>query len=108
MADSDFKNKRIELDTILRTALGSNNVYFQPPESLKLSYPCIIYTRSEIKNTHADNLAYCQGHAYKVTHITSDPDDDTIDTLSKLPFAKFERAYTYDNLNHYVYNIYYK
>lgn len=108
MANSEFKNNRIELDTILRTALGSTKVYFQPPESLKLSYPCIVYKRSEIKSGFANNGVYHQDHAYKATLLTTDPDSDIIDTLSKLPFVKFDRAYVVDNLNHYDYYIYYK
>lgn len=31
------------------------NVYFQPPESVKLLYPCIVYKRSAGDTRFADN-----------------------------------------------------
>jgi len=30
---------RLELQNLLENILGSRNVYFQPPENLKLNYP---------------------------------------------------------------------
>lgn len=36
---------RLNLHEEFATLLGSNNVYFQPPESVKLNYPCIKYSR---------------------------------------------------------------
>ena len=41
---------RLELDEELVKILGSKNVYFQPPESLKLNYPAIVYSLSNISN----------------------------------------------------------
>ena len=37
---------RLNLQDKLEEVLGSKQVYFQPPESLKLKYPCIVYSRS--------------------------------------------------------------
>ena len=49
------KDKRLIFHNKLRNTLGSNNVYFQPPESVKLKYPAVVYSRSEIKQTKADH-----------------------------------------------------
>ena len=45
MADTVMETRRLELDADLRALLGSTNVYFQPPETKKLKYPCFIYER---------------------------------------------------------------
>ena len=36
-------SKRIDLGNKLKEILGSSNVYFQPPDNLKMVYPCIRY-----------------------------------------------------------------
>ena len=40
---------RLELHRILNDIPGVRGVYYQPPESLKLKYPAIIYSRSRIE-----------------------------------------------------------
>lgn len=99
---------RIEFDSKLREALGSSNVYFQPPESVKLKYPCIIYELSDLDTRHADNKAYKKDVAYDVTIITKDPEFFLIeDILDLFSMVRFNRPYMADNLNHYNYTIYY-
>lgn len=100
-------NTRLDLQTFLETLLSSRNVYFQPPESLKLNYPCIVYKLETIQNTHADNKVYLQGIAYQIMYITKNPDDVMIKTISQLDRCSFDRFYTADNLNHYVYTLFY-
>ena len=51
-------SRRIELQTILEGLLGSENVYFQPPENLKMKYDCIRYSRTKIKTVFADDTPY--------------------------------------------------
>ena len=36
-------NTKTDLGDKLKEVSGYKNVYFQPPESLKMSYPCIRY-----------------------------------------------------------------
>lgn len=98
---------RLELQTMLETLLGSRNVYFQPPASVKMSYPAIVYSRSDIRNTHADNDVYLQDKAYRVTVIDKNPDSSIVDSVSKLPLCTFQQHYTADNLNHDVFLLYY-
>lgn len=98
---------RLDLQTFLETLKGDRNVYFQPPASVKMVYPAIVYKLSDINNIHANNGVYLQGIAYQVTYITKNPDDVMIKTLSKLPMCEYDRHFTADNLNHYVYTLYY-
>lgn len=99
--------KRIELHRIFENLLGSENVYFQPPSSKKMSYPAIVYERSRIESDRADNLAYRLYKRYQVTVIDPDPDSEIPDRIAKLPLCSFDRHYTADNLNHDTFNLYF-
>lgn len=98
---------RLDLHEILCSILGSRNVYFQPPESIKLEYDCIIYSRKNIDNVFADNSVYRQHDSYEVIIIYEDPDSEIPRKLSLLPMCSFDRHYTSDNLNHDVFTLYY-
>lgn len=97
--------QRLELDALLETLLGSENVYFQPPPGHMLSYPCIIYNRSNIRAAHADNAPYKLVEEYTVTVIDANPDSETPMKVASLPRAQFDRSFRTGNLNHYVFNI---
>ena len=88
--------------------LGSDHVYFQPPENISMVYPCIIYSRDNIYNMHADNLPYLQDHSYQVIVVDPDPDSEIVERVSQFPWSRFNRHYVADNLNHDVFTIYYK
>lgn len=100
-----MENSRIKLQNILEEILGSRNVYFQPPENIKMKYPAIVYTRSDIKNTYADNEVYKQDNVYQITVIDANPDSDIVKKISKLPMCRYNRNFKSDNLNHDVFVI---
>ena len=76
---------RDDLHEIFVNILGSRNVYFQPPENVKIQYPAIVYSLSEIRNTFADNSVYSRKKAYDVTVIDKNPDSEIVDKVSELP-----------------------
>lgn len=98
---------RLDLQTLLENILGSSEVYFQPPASVFMSYPAIVYSRDDIENTHADNRVYAQHTAYQVIVIDEDPDSEIVKKVSKLPMCSFDRHYTSDNLNHDAFTLYF-
>ena len=99
---------RIELDDKLREVLGSDNVYYQPPESIKLKYPCIIYRREAIDTKHADNKVYSAVNRYDVLIISKDPDFPLFDEfIHAFPMCSLNRPYIVNNLNHYSFTLYY-
>lgn len=100
--------QRLELHKILCEILGSRNVYYQPPESVKMEYPAIVYSRDDIDNTFAENSVYKQDHQYQIIVIDKDPDSEIVTAVSKMPMCRFIRHYEADNLNHDVFGIYYK
>lgn len=99
---------RIEFHQKLVNIMDGNKVYYQPPASVKIEYPCIIYSRNNIENKYANDDIYWQNHSYTIIVIDRDPDSIYVDRLSKFPHAKFSRHYTSDNLNHDVFTIYFK
>lgn len=94
---------RLDLQTKLETLLGSANVYFQPPPGFMLSYPCIIFSRSNIRTKFADNLPYLHRKQYTITVIDANPDSEIPDRVSKMESTVFDRHFTTSNLNHDVF-----
>lgn len=98
---------RLNLHTILKAVLQAVNVYFQPPPSQQMVYPCIVYERSAGSTKFADNYPYNTQKGYTITVITTDPDSAIPDRVAKLPTCVFNRHFVVNNLNHFVFNIYY-
>ena len=98
---------RLNLHIILKSILGSENVYFQPPESIKMKYPAITYALDDIRSSHADNGVYSSRKKYTATLLDSNPDSQYVDMLAAMPTCQFERHYTSDNLNHWLFSFYY-
>lgn len=97
---------RLILNTLFENILKSKNVYFQPPESVKMKYPAIVYALDNIESKHANNSVYGLKRRYLVTFITDDPDSPIINELASLYLCRFIRHYKSDNLNHYVFELY--
>lgn len=100
-------NNRLELHEIFCEILGSRNAYFQPPESVKMSYPAIRYSRKDIKNQFANDQVYMQKDCYEVIVIDKDPDSELVKKVSTFPMCSFDRHYVSDNLNHDVFTLYF-
>jgi hypothetical protein len=105
-------DQRLQLQSLLETVIGSrndgkDNVYFQPPETVKLVYPCIIYSRSTENTRFANNKPYNNKIGYTIHVIDANPDSAIPEKIALLPMCSFDRSYTKDNLNHNIYRIYY-
>lgn len=98
---------RIDLDNLLRSILNSNNVYFQPPESIKMEFPCIVYKHNSYFTKSASNIKYLFKKSYQITYMDKLPNSDIPDKLSKLSMCKHINTYVANNLNYYVYNLYF-
>lgn len=98
-----------ELQEVLQEIIGVNNkVYFQPPENLKLLYPCILFERTNAYSVYADNGPYHTTKRYTVTLITKTADNDQyVDKLLELPMCSFDREFKTDGLVHDVFNLYF-
>ena len=95
-----------ELQTTFEELLESKEVYYNPPASVKMRYPAVVYTRSEITNRFANNNVYRQWNQYEVTVISRDPDCDWIEKVSRMPRCSFVTSYVADNLYHNKFRLY--
>lgn len=96
-------DRRLELDARLRRILGYNNLYFEPPTSVTMHYPCVRYTRERIDTNYANNKVYLAKQRYDITLIYYDVDGDLVDKFlfnnEGLTFSH-ERHYVADGLHH--------
>lgn len=98
---------RLELHQILVSILGSNNVYYQPPASVKMKYPCIVYEKQSIRSDFGDDIRYNYKWQYVVTYISKNPDDIIPEKLLLMPYTAFSRQYISDNLYHNSFYVYF-
>lgn len=98
---------RAELQKELETLLGSRNVYYQAPATVKMEYPAIRYSKSDIDIKSANDKPYLHKKKYEITVIDRKPDNEVIDKLLKMPMSTYDRYYTADNLHHDVITLYY-
>jgi hypothetical protein len=99
--------RRLELQALLETILGSRNVYFQEPTSIQMNYPAIVYKFDYESAQFAENKPYQRSKRYMVTIIDKNPDSSIPDMVASLPMSSFSRRFTADKLNHTVYNLYF-
>lgn len=96
---------RLQLQSLLETI--TEHVYFQPPVNIQMQYPCIVYVRDNSISEFADNQLYIHTKRYQVTVIDRNPDSDLPDTVERFPLCSLTRSFAADNLNHYVFNLYF-
>lgn len=100
-------DQRIKLQTKLEKLLNSKNVYYQPPENLKMEYPAIRYSRSRIDSRYANNIKYSKLTRYELIVIDKRPNNKVIDDILDLPYSSHDRHYVSNNLHHDVITLYY-
>ncbi len=104
---------RFELHKILCSVLDCPEsgtecrVYFEPPENLRLQYPCLVYGISRVNARYADNRLYIACRGYDAVLITKNPDDPVWEKMLDLPMCRLDRRYMADNLHHFAYELYY-
>lgn len=95
---------RLSLSEVLHSI--TNNVYYQPPESVKLKFPCIVYKRTSIDETHADDTLYLSRYEYQVTYISKEPDTTKPEEIARLPYCSAGRFFVTDSMYHYPFTIF--
>lgn len=99
---------RLQLHEELCELLGSRNVYYQPPETVKMQYDAIRYWLSGKELKHANNKVYGIINRYDGVIITLDPDTVLPDAmLMRFDMCSFGKPYVSDNLYHFPFTIYY-
>ena len=94
---------RAELSELLHGL--AENVYFQPPATVQMKYPCIVYHRKPPSIEHADNRPYRKDSLWQITVIDRSPDSPIAEAIEGLPGIRPDANFTQDNLHHYVYTL---
>ena len=97
---------RLDLQDKLEELNENRNVYFQPPSNIKMNYPAIKYEIDRIDTKFANDSSYIRNKRYTITVISKNAKPEIIDKLLDLPMCTFDRSYQSDNLNHFVFTIY--
>ena len=82
------------------------NVYFQPPESVKMEYPCIRYKQLPIEKRSANNGVYIKNHPFEVIYISPRPDSVAPELLANYPMSRQLSVFQADGLYHYSFKLY--
>lgn len=97
---------RSALSQMLIGIMGEDHVYFQPPESIRLNYPCIVYKLQRLEQHYADGIKYNNMRCYSLIFISKDADDPLIDLIDELPYCSHQDRYISSNLYHDSFIIY--
>lgn len=97
----------VELYELLRKILGSDEVYFQPPPTVRMAYPAIVFSESGDHPAYANNKIYANCKQYEVALIDKNPDSQFVADIRDIPYCRYSRQFKADNLNHFVFEIYF-
>lgn len=106
MVPRSLEERSQALQAELEELLQCEEVYYNPPMSVRMSYPAVVFNRSKINNAYANDSVYMQSYRYEVTVISEDPDCEYIDKVSKMPTSILERSFVSDNLYHNIFTLY--
>lgn len=108
MFQTEIELQRELLHEILTNIEGVRKVYFQPPDSSQLVYPCIVYELNGFTNMYSDNSRYLTFPEYTITLIDKNPESIIQKHIMDLEgdcHVTFDRFFTSDNLNHWTYSL---
>lgn len=99
---------RLDLQALFEDIAPSEvEVYYTPPPSVQMTYPCIVYGRTDLDTKHASNKPYAHKWAYQVTVMDRKEDSPTVDVVRDLPLTSLVRSFVADNLHHTVFKTYF-
>ena len=95
------ETRQWRLNDILVEILGSENVYYEQQEDVKLKYHCIVYKLATPSTMKANNHLYFYMDCYELTVITEDPYNTIAkQILEKFTYASSKGRYIGDGLYH--------
>lgn len=89
---------------------NTKNVYYNPPSSIKMEFPCFRFEINNLDVKHADNKAYARKNRWAVTYISRSLEDiEKVqnEMLDIFQYCNFDTSFRADNLNHAVFNLYF-
>ena len=104
-ADSYWEERRLLFDEMIKEVTGLTHVYYDPPESVLMEYPAIVYKKTKMPALYANNKKYVKSIAFEVQVICEDPDTIYVDKVQDIKFSAFDRHFVADDLHHDVLTI---
>ena len=99
---------RLDLHKELIDLFSPNKVYYEPPETASMVYPCIVYYKDYIKTEKANDFNYIKLNRYQLTVIDRNADNPVIrEILDRFRSSSYDRHYIADGLHHDVITLYY-
>lgn len=99
---------RLNLHEEFCTILGTTNVYYNPPESVKMRYDAIRYELAGKDLRRANDKVYTKTNQYDCVFITHNPDSGVPDAiLERFSMCSLGRPYVADNLYHFPFTLYF-
>ena len=90
---------QVELQSLLEELLESRNVYYMPPENLKMKYDAIRYVKTDIRVDYASDSAYAMRDRYELTVISRLPFLSRSLSINSFSFDASRRVRLYVSLN---------
>lgn len=101
-------DRRLQLQARLQALLPQDKkAWFQPPATVKLTYPTIIYKHDDTDVKHANNVPYIVERRWQVTVIDENPDSPIVSAMEWWPKCTVSRKFEAENLNHTVFDLYF-
>lgn len=102
-----LEQKRLLLSDFLHEISGVKYLYYSPPTGTEMNYPCIKYDLRDAWARYADNIPYLTNLQWAITVIDEDPDSEIANIFFELAQCKFDRKYSANDLNHFVFTLYF-
>lgn len=101
-------DRRLILQERLEKVPTVKEVYFQPPKSLQMIYPCVRYYKARPSTDKADNLTYRFTQCYELIVIDPNPDSQIARYIAEhFQLAEINTTYVSDNLYHTSITLYF-
>lgn len=97
--------ERTQLNDLLKEILESDNVYYQPPSSVKRIVPYVEYKLVKMGGAFANGARYTSTEKYQLTYVYEDPEDPIVKKLLALPYCSFQSSYKVQSMYHTVFEI---
>lgn len=101
-------DRRLKLHELLEAIPGIKKAYFQPPENVKMEYPCVRYYRARPSIARADDKAYRYVECYELIVIETDVDSQIARYIAEhFQMAEVNARYVSNNLYHTPITLYF-